>query len=532
MNPPDPGWYRDPYFKNRERYWDGEIWTDECRIVQPALPSATPGRHATQAAAAADAAAAAATAAAKRPPMPMPPARPGSPFPPVVPPRPAVPGDITQAQPAVPNDITKAQPAVPDDITAAHPVVPEDITAAQAAVTADPITTQQPAVTADDVPSSTEPIKIDSRDAAAAAAGAAAVSRADAGPADAASILGTEQPAAGDRPPTRNIKTPKEPPPEATRRLRQEPDPLLGVSMPGSNAAAASLATEAEADKAKTHRRGVLVAVLAVVVVLAGLGAYLVIDHHGGKTKKGGKDGSSGPVAAAAKASLHQKSVHVTLDVQLQASNLGLTQGLSGQGDFDLSKNSGSVTLTVPGATGPTTRQIIYIDKTVYVNLGTQLSSVIPGKTWVSTDVLGVASAGASVGSTTASFEQLVGNPSALMRQLRGTSAKVVPLGSSVFDGTPVTGYAVILSNKEIHHNIELVPSSHTRENVYVDSNGLIKAIVIPTTVVTGTQSFKETTTITFSNYGAPVTIAPPPASETVPIAQFAAASNGASGTG
>ena len=43
MNPPEPGWYRDPYFKNRERYWDGEMWTDECRLIQPALPS---GQHA------------------------------------------------------------------------------------------------------------------------------------------------------------------------------------------------------------------------------------------------------------------------------------------------------------------------------------------------------------------------------------------------------------------------------------------------------------------------------------------------------
>ena len=41
MNPPEPGWYRDPYFKNRERYWDGEVWSDECRLIQPALSSGT-----------------------------------------------------------------------------------------------------------------------------------------------------------------------------------------------------------------------------------------------------------------------------------------------------------------------------------------------------------------------------------------------------------------------------------------------------------------------------------------------------------
>jgi len=37
----EPGWYRDPYFLKRERYWDGELWTDECRLVEPAGPAPT-----------------------------------------------------------------------------------------------------------------------------------------------------------------------------------------------------------------------------------------------------------------------------------------------------------------------------------------------------------------------------------------------------------------------------------------------------------------------------------------------------------
>ena len=39
VNPPEPGWYRDPYFKNRQRYWDGENWSIECRLTQPSLSS-------------------------------------------------------------------------------------------------------------------------------------------------------------------------------------------------------------------------------------------------------------------------------------------------------------------------------------------------------------------------------------------------------------------------------------------------------------------------------------------------------------
>jgi hypothetical protein len=29
----DPGWYLDPYFLKRERYWDGSAWTDQVRLI-------------------------------------------------------------------------------------------------------------------------------------------------------------------------------------------------------------------------------------------------------------------------------------------------------------------------------------------------------------------------------------------------------------------------------------------------------------------------------------------------------------------
>ncbi len=39
----EPGWYRDPYFRNRERYWDGEAWSEQTRDpaggTGPALPA-------------------------------------------------------------------------------------------------------------------------------------------------------------------------------------------------------------------------------------------------------------------------------------------------------------------------------------------------------------------------------------------------------------------------------------------------------------------------------------------------------------
>lgn len=36
----EPGWYKDPYFRDHERYWDGK-WTDQLRPLQPEQPSST-----------------------------------------------------------------------------------------------------------------------------------------------------------------------------------------------------------------------------------------------------------------------------------------------------------------------------------------------------------------------------------------------------------------------------------------------------------------------------------------------------------
>jgi Protein of unknown function (DUF2510) len=497
VNPPEPGWYRDPYFKNRERYWDGEVWSDECRLTQPALGSGARGGAAT---------------------------------------------------------------------VGRHERVlrPDPDTAQQPAVTQDPITTQQPA-------SDTQPIRIFSGGVAGAGAvhilggdvpaaggpapdGAAAASAAGgaAGPTaapptkaeaaasaervrtvGAAALLGGDVAAEatttdGRPPPTRSVKTPKEPPSDATRRVTQEADPLLGVSMPGTNWATTTTATTSavasEEQASKSHRRGLIIAIAAVVVVLAGLGAYIGLNHH--SSKGGGKHGNAdkSATAAAATSTVHQKTAQVAISTKLSSSGLGQTDGPSAVGYFNLTKSQGTMTLTVPGAPPPGTTLMIFDKKTVYVNLGSQVSSVMPGKTWVSASILQVGSSTAGVGTSLSGFEQMVGNPAGLLRQLKGKAAKVVVLGHSTFDGTAVQGYTVTFSSKELTKAANLVPASHTTETVYVASGNLIKAIVIPTTVSSGGQLINQNTYVVFSNFGAPVTATPPPPSEVVTLAQYQAA--------
>ena len=295
--------------------------------------------------------------------------------------------------------------------------------------------------------------------------------------------------------------------------------------MPGANSAAA--ATVIEAKTSKSHRRGLLVAVVAVVVVLAGLGVYLALGHKssngGGGGHGGGKGASKNAVSAAAVATLQKKTATIAIDVKVSSTALGQTQGPSATGDFDLTKAQGSMTLTVPGLPASAQQQQLVFDKTtVYVNLGSGLSAVMPGKIWVSGDITDVSSSTQGIGTTLSSFEQMVGNPPGLLHQLKGNSSTVVSLGASTFDGVPVQGYTVTLSSKVVDHDANLVPPIHTTETVYV-ADGLIKAIVIPTTTNEGGQLLHQDTYVVLSNYGAPVTVTIPPSSQVVTVGQYRA---------
>ena len=62
----------------------------------------------------------------------------------------------------------------------------------------------------------------------------------------------------------------------------------------------------------------------------------------------------------------------------------------------------------------------------------------------------------------------MVGNPAALLRQLKGSGSTVVSLGASTFDGVSVQGYTVTLPSSVLNRNADHVPASHTTETVYV----------------------------------------------------------------
>ena len=102
-------------------------------------------------------------------------------------------------------------------------------------------------------------------------------------------------------------------------------------------------------------------------------------------------------------------------------------------------------------------------------------------------------------------------------------------LGVSTLDGARVQGYLVKLSPNDSSSAGAsslgtATAGAHAGENLYVASNGQVKAIVIPVEVSSNGQSFRESIHIVFSHYGHPVTVTPPPPSEVATLAQYQAA--------
>jgi hypothetical protein len=298
---------------------------------------------------------------------------------------------------------------------------------------------------------------------------------------------------------------------------------------------------------AQRRRRGLLITVVAVLVVLFVVaGVYLTRGGGGAGGASGGGSGGSGAtasqsgVAAAVQKTLHKGTADAVVDVKVSTGTRTASQEiLSGTGAYDLKNQAGTMSLTVPGttATNPAT-QIVFIGPAVYVNLGTKLSSLIPGKTWVTGTTAQLGSSGSDISPGISSFEQLLGNPATLVQQLDTSAARFTSLGTTTFDGAQVQHYQVTFSPAQQTTTTGLAGSStgatsgtHSGEVLYVSSKGLVEAVVIPVVVSANGQSFHESITIAFSKYGHPVTVLPPPAQQIATLDQYVAAA-GQSGPG
>jgi hypothetical protein len=173
-------------------------------------------------------------------------------------------------------------------------------------------------------------------------------------------------------------------------------------------------------------------------------------------------------------------------------------------------------------------------------SLGGLGSDLTQGKQWVSIDTSKVGSGNAgALGGGLATF----GNPAAMLQQLQSEGANVTSLGPTTYDGTAVTEYSVTLPPSDIEKGLGQLPSSaqhalsgvtppNIEAKVYVANGNLLKAIDLPISYSVMGKTISEDMTMVFSNFGAPVSVTPPPASEVIPFSEFAGGILGGSGLG
>jgi hypothetical protein len=261
-------------------------------------------------------------------------------------------------------------------------------------------------------------------------------------------------------------------------------------------------------------------AVVLVVALLAGAGVY-VFGHHS-------EAAATEAVTKAASQSLDAKSADMSFTMTF--SGPGLNEKVTGQGAFDYANQIGTMTVNLPLGGPELSEQVIEAGGTLYIDVGNLLSQAAPGKSWVSATESQLSNGGSQFGGGFSQWD----DPSAMLQQLQNAGATVTSNGQTTFDGTPVTAYSVTLPSTALQQYLGSLPSSvqHTTsglslpnltETVYVESGNLLRGVDLPFSFGVMGQNFSMDMQMQFSNYGTPVNVTPPPASEVIPYSQFGA---------
>jgi hypothetical protein len=264
-----------------------------------------------------------------------------------------------------------------------------------------------------------------------------------------------------------------------------------------------------------------IVALVAVIATSCGRGT-------------GSSDGISF-VSAAAERSLAAKSVKVTMTMT-GTPPTAEAPAMTGEGVIDLAHNRSRLSMNVPASVGSGAQQdtSIYDNGTIYSSIPAELKKEIGTKAkWIKIVLpAGAADSGIFGGG---SFASLV-DPKALLNSLRDVSKSVTVVGHPVIRGIKTTEYSASLDvSKAFPANHEASPSPTDSNDtgfaqddvmllraatatVFIGNDGLVYRIGEEMSLAT----LKLSGVIDFSDYGLPVDIKIPPASEVIDEKQMA----------
>jgi hypothetical protein len=267
------------------------------------------------------------------------------------------------------------------------------------------------------------------------------------------------------------------------------------------------------AQRSSKKRRAPLAAALSVVVVIVLITSGLVFFGNG--------QSASAKVINAVHNTLGNGTAHVSINVSGATSGTGVTG--TGSGAIDFANDDMTLQMTVAADGQQVPISAVYRGGVIYETVP-GLDTIVPGKTWLSIDLSALPKAqqnGAGDGT-------IGNNPSVMLQMLAQQGNTVVALGPSTVDGEAVNGYSVTVNPSAVAEQLKKsdLPSWMQQAvaglsvhditlKVYVDKAGLLRSFqeaLTESTTASGPVTVNET--LAFSDYGTPVVVSAPPASQ------------------
>lgn len=292
--------------------------------------------------------------------------------------------------------------------------------------------------------------------------------------------------------------------------------------------------------KSGSSRKRLLVVGSATVIVIAAI-AIGVTSTNSTPNVPGAGVAPAAFVVSSTQNTLEQKTADLTMDGVVTRN--GRRADLQGTGTANFDTNSMSATISSP-ANNMVERELVvgghfYMGVTIQ---GHDVSEITGGAHWI--DVPIPEQSSSSLGAGNANVD-----PIQQIQTLEQKGAKVVQLGTSHIDGDIVSGFAVTPSRAAELHTVQQeiqsgnIPRSVASGamagaqamagftlDVYVDSNQLLRRMTFAFPGG-GSGSIGGRVTMTFSNYGTPVTIAPPSRDDVIGFDQFVKDAQAAGGS-
>lgn len=256
--------------------------------------------------------------------------------------------------------------------------------------------------------------------------------------------------------------------------------------------------------------RGLLAAGIAGVVVVAGVGA-LVFETTSSSPS------ASAAVVSAAKNTAAKSTASLTIDGSMNL--LGITLPITGSGAIDMGKKATSMSISIDGSAVPGLGRVLTLNEIVVD--GTAYLQKSATSKWASFDLKNYVKVSNSLGTGL--------NPTSMLSVLTHQGYQVTETGTSAINGVPVNTYSVTVTSAELS---KLVTKDHlpaavaaqvssafgtkglTYKIAIGSADGLIHQLSYYLSISLAGESVAEDFTMDFSNYGQPVTITAPPASD------------------